>query len=168
MSSAIPFDKIEIGIDQALKNSTRFLEDSILLFENQRYQSAILLAMLSYEESGKTLMLLNYKKNEIELTQTQWKKKVCVHTKKNLEILKQLWSDAGIQPKIPLHEEYLSKFQQEWKNIFTYVDYDFTNLKWTSPMSPKSFNIDSLKSFSKSAIDQATKALELVTKQVKR
>ena len=50
MSSAIPFDKIEIGIDQALKNSTRFLEDSILLFENQRYQSAILLAMLSYEE----------------------------------------------------------------------------------------------------------------------
>lgn len=59
----------------------------------------------------------------------------------------------------------MSRFQQDWKNVYTYVDYDFENLKWTSPLSPKSFEINSVKSFCISAMDQASKALEVANKK---
>ena len=165
MPFIIPLSILEEGIQQSLKNATRYLEDSVLLFQNERYQSSILLSMISYEESGKTIVLIDYKENKIEVTKTQWKKKVCMHTKKNLTALRAIWEEVGFLPIIPDQDKHMSRFQQEWKNIFTYVDYDFDNLKWTSPVSPKTFEINSLRSFCTSAMDQASKALQAANKK---
>jgi len=47
-----------------------------------------------------------------------------------------------------------------------YVNYNFENLKWTSPLFPKSFGVTSAKSFCVSAMSQAGKTLELAVKKV--
>lgn len=166
MSSIIPFDKFEEGIQKSLENAGRYLEDAVLLFDNERYQSSILLSMLSYEESGKTMMLMDYRDKKKEITKTQWTKRFCSHTMKNLTSLRAIWQEAGMAPLFPDQDLHMSKFQQDWKDVFTYVDYDYENLKWTSPLSPESFGIRSAKSFCLSAVSQASEALELAMKKL--
>jgi AbiV family abortive infection protein len=166
MSVSIPFGKLEEGIQRSLENASRYLEDALFLFRNKRYQSSILLSMLSYEESGKTMMLMDYKGKSKEITKTQWAKKFCCHTMKNLTSLRAIWQEAGIAPRFPNHDLHMSRFQQDWKDVFTYVDYDYENLKWTTPLSPKSFGVTSVKSFCVSAMSQAGKALELAKEKV--
>jgi len=126
--------------------------------------------MLSYEESGKVMMLLDYKEKKKEITKTQWAKKFCSHTIKNLTSLRAIWQKAGVSLRFPDQDLHMSKFKQDWKNVFTYVDYDFKNLKWTSPTSPETFfyhyTKNSVRSFCMSAMSQAGKTLELSIKKV--
>ena len=49
--------QIAAGINSALLNSKRLVEDSILLFNEERYPSAVSLAILSIEEAGKVSIL---------------------------------------------------------------------------------------------------------------
>lgn len=49
--------QIASGINVAIKNSRRLFEDASLLFDNGRYPSALALAILSIEESGKASIL---------------------------------------------------------------------------------------------------------------
>jgi AbiV family abortive infection protein len=64
MSSYIPSSKLDEGIDKSIENATRYLNDALFLYQNMRYQSSILLSMLSYEETGKALLLMDYKKKK--------------------------------------------------------------------------------------------------------
>lgn len=166
MSTSIFGGRFEEGIQKSLENAGRYLEDALFLFRNKKYQSSILLSMLSYEESGKTMMLIDYRNREEEITKSQWIKKFCNHTMKNLTSLRAIWQEVGMTSLFQGHDVRLSKFQQDWKNVFTYVDYDFENQKWTSPLSPKSFGMKSAKSFCISAMSQASKSLELAMKKV--
>jgi AbiV family abortive infection protein len=163
-------EKLEEGIQKSLENANRYLKDALFLFQNRRYQSSILLSMLSYEEAGKAMMLMDYRDKTKEITRTQWAKKFCSHTIKNLTSLRAIWQEAEITAIYPDQDLHMSKFQQDWKDVFTYVDYDFENLKWTSPLSPESFmyyhSETSLKSFCTSATSQAGKALELAMKKI--
>jgi len=172
MSVNIPFSKLEEGIQKSLGNAGRYLEDALFLYRNKRYQSSILLSMLSYEESGKTMMLVDYRDKEKEITKTQWTKKFCSHTMKNLTSLRAIWQKAGMTSRIPDQDLYMSKFKQDWKDVFTYVDYDYENLKWTSPLSPESFfyyfSATSVRSFCTSAMSQAGEALELAIKKAEK
>ena len=171
MSSTIPLSIVEEGIQKSLENAGRYLEDAVFLFHNERYQSSILLSMLSYEESGKTMMLINYRDRKKEITKSQWTKKFCRHTIKNLASLRAIWQESKVTPIFLDQDVHLSKFQQDWKNVFTYVDYDFENLKWTSPLSPESFfyyfSGTSVRSFCISAMSQAGEALKVAMKKVK-
>lgn len=110
------------------------------------------------------MMLVDYKEKKKETTRTQWAKKFCGHTIKNLTSLRAIWQKAGVSIRFPDEDLYMSKFQQDWKDVFTYVDYDFENMKWTSPLSPETFfyhyTKNSVRSFCISAISQARKALE--------
>ncbi len=54
------------GMNAALRNARRLLEDSKLLFEAKRYASAASLAILSVEESGKSPILRSLARNEDE------------------------------------------------------------------------------------------------------
>ena len=54
----------------------------------------------------------------------------------------------------------LARYDQEWKHVFTYVDYDFRNRKWTTPLIPKSFAVRDVESFCVSAMSHAREALE--------
>jgi len=49
--------QITSGINAAIKNSRRLCEDAKLLFDSSRYPSALALAILSIEESGKAAIL---------------------------------------------------------------------------------------------------------------
>jgi len=50
--------------------------------------------------------------------------------------------------------------------VFTYVDYDFRNQKWTTPLVPEDFGVRSAESFCKSAMSHAADALETVMKRI--
>jgi len=118
------------------------------------------------------MMLMDYRDSGKEITKTQWTKKFCNHTKKNLASLRAIWKEDGFTSSLPHNDIHLSKFQKDWKDVFTYVDYDFENLKWTSPLSPESFLYDptanSVRSFCVSAISLAGDALKLAAKIVKK
>jgi AbiV family abortive infection protein len=164
MSTSIPLSELEEGIRKSLENASRYLHDALFLFQNNRYQSSILLSMLSYEESGKTMMLIDCKCLKKNVTKSRWRKKFCSHTKKNLTSLRAIWQAENFESRFSDSDVHMSKFQQDWKNIFTYVDFDFENSKWTSPLCPETFfyyfTENSLKSFCVNAIHHATEALK--------
>lgn len=110
---------------------------------------------------------MDYKAKNREITKTQWLKKFCSHTVKNLASRRKIWQDAGFTPRIPDWDKALARFDQEWKQVFAYVDYDFRNDKWTTPLNPKGFGIRKVKSFCKSAMSHAAEALEAVMKRLK-
>jgi AbiV family abortive infection protein len=83
-----PLNAVEIaaGMNAAAQNAKRLAEDARLLFDNQRYASALALAVLSIEESGKSRIFreLALARDEKELREC-WRE-YRSHTKKN-----QLW-----------------------------------------------------------------------------
>ena len=109
---------------------------------------------------------MDYKMKKKEITKRQWSKKFCSHTIKNLASRRKIWQDAGFTPRFPNWDKALSKFDQEWKNVFTYVDYDFRNQKWTTPLIPKDFGVRDVESFCISAMTHARKALESLIKRL--
>ena len=122
--------------------------------------------MLSYEESGKALLALDYKTEKKNITKTQWVKKFCSHTVKNLASRRRIWQNAGFNSQIPDWDKALAKFDQEWQQVFTYVDYDFRNSKWTTPLDPEGFGLENAVTFCKNAMSHAAGALKAVIKVV--
>jgi len=166
MSSLITLNEFDEGVEKSVENASRYLNDALFLFQHKRYPSSILLSMLSYEEAGKALLAMNYKMQKREITKTQWVKKFCSHTIKNLASRRTIWQDAGFAPHFPNWDKILAKFDQEWKHVFTYVDYDFRNQKWTTPLIPKSFGIKDVESFCVSVMSHAREALESSIKRL--
>jgi len=168
MSPLITLNELSEGIEKVVENASRYLSDALFLFKNGRYQSSILLSMLSYEESGKAMLLMHHKKQKKEIAKTKWVKKFCSHTIKNIVSTRAIWQDADFTPSIPNWDKALAKFDQEWKHVFAYVDYDFRNQKWTTPLTSKSFGITDVKSFCTCVMSHAQKALESVTRRLKK
>jgi|GEM_PF-7009771 len=168
MSSSIPLSKFDEGIQEAIDNATRYLNDAVFLYDNKRYQSSVLLSMLSYEESGKALLLMDYKSREKVVTRNQWVKRFCNHKAKNLISLRAIWQNADFVSTIADWDISISKFDVDWKNVFTYADYDFENQKWTSPTAPTSFGGGTAENFSRSSMRRASDALECIIRRVKK
>ena len=166
MSSLITLSELDEGIEKSVENSSRYLGDALFLFQHKRYQSSILLSMLSFEESGKALLAMNYKMEKREITKAQWVKRFCSHTIKSIVSRRTIWQDAGFTPRFPNWDKVLSKFDQEWEHVFTYVDYDFRNQKWTTPLIPKDFGATNVRSFCVSAMSQAAEALKSLMKRI--
>jgi AbiV family abortive infection protein len=164
--SSIASNEFDEGIEKSVDNASRYLSDALFLFQHKRYQSSFLLSMLSYEESGKALLTIDYKIKKKEITKNQWVKKFCSHTVKNIVSRTRIWHDVGFIPDFPNLDKALAKFDQEWKNVFTYVDYDFRNQKWTTPLIPESFGVRNEEYSSRSAMLHAAEALESVIKRL--
>jgi len=167
MCPVITLSEFDEGIEKSVENASRYLNDALFLFQHKRYQSSILLSMLSYEESGKTLLLIDHKMQKKEITKTQWITKFCSHTIKNIASRTTIWQDVGFTPRFPDWDKILAKFDQEWKHVFTYVDYDFRNQKWTTPLIPKTFGANNVESFCTNAMSHAKEALESLIKRLK-
>jgi len=167
MSTYIPLNKLGEGIQKSIDNASRYLQDAVFLHQNKRYQSSILLSMLSYEEAGKALLLMDYEKKKKLVTRRQWKRKFCNHKRKNLVSIRAIWQDAGYVSRIPDSDVWQAKFDVDWKNVFTYTDYDFENLKWTSPMISKTFGIGDVEQFSHNAMSHAADALKCIIRRVR-
>ena len=168
MSSSISLNELDEGIEKSIENASRYLNDALFLSKHEKYQSSILLSMLSYEESGKALLLMDYKIKKKGISKTQWVKKFCSHTVKNLASRRKIWQDVGFIARFPDWDKTLAKFDQEWKNVFTYVDYDFRNQKWTTPLNPKDFGVRSMESFCTNAMSHAGDALKAVMKRLNK
>jgi len=166
LSFSITLNELDEGIKKSVENASRYLNDASFLFQHRRYESSILLSMLSFEESGKALLAIDYKRKKKEITKTQWAKKFCSHTVKNLASRRRNWQDVGFTPRFPDWDKALAKYDQEWKQVFTYADYDFRNHKWTTPLNPKDFGLTSAESFCKNATSHAAEALEAVMKRL--
>ena len=76
--------QIAEGINRAFSNAIRLVQDAELLCQNQRYPSAVGLAILAIEESGKVAVLrrLAVARNEVELKEC-WKG-YRTHTEKSI------------------------------------------------------------------------------------
>ncbi len=166
-NSNIPYETIDEGIKKSFDNATRYLLDALFLDENKRYQSSIFMSMLSYEESGKALLLVESKQKQRVISEKEWRKEFCNHCNKNLVAMETVWKDIGFKPKVPDWSTHQARFDFEWKNVFTYVDYDFVNEKWTSPMQPESFGVTDIAQFSFRALDKAADALKCMIRRVK-
>lgn len=114
------------------------------------------------------MLLMHHKKQKKEIAKAKWVKKFCSHTIKNIVSTRAIWQDADFAPRILNWNKALAKFDQEWKHVFAYVDYDFRNQKWATPPTPKSFGITDVRSFCTSAMSHAQKALESVTRRLEK
>jgi len=168
MSSHIPLKELSEGIKKSIDNATRYLNDAVFLHQNERYQSSILLSILSFEEAGKALMLMDFKEEKKEITKRQWRKRFCSHSMKNLISMKKIWQDAGLVPQLPYLDVAQARFAVDWKNVFTYADYDFENQKWTSPNSTESFGIKDVEHISYNNMSRAAKALECIIRRANK
>ncbi len=163
---AISNSSLREGITKSFDNADRYFKDATLLNKNNAFESSILLAMLSFEESGKTMMLIDYFKQHKTLTSKIWKKDFCNHVTKNLACHKLLWQRNGSPQGFEDEQKDTSKFQFDWKNAFTYVGFDFHNKEWDSPLSPESFMKGNVLYFSSAALSQARQALDLAKEQL--
>lgn len=161
----IPINTLNEGLQKAVDNSTRYLNDALLLYENKRFSSCFLISMLSFEESGKALLLIAAIAKKQSITSKQWRKDFCNHCKKNLVSIKSTWEDAHFTSRFPDWDKHLANFDFEWKNAFTYVDYDFGVNKWISPTAPESFGAKNDEHFASTAMSRAAKALQIVVKK---
>jgi len=168
MSVSIPFGKLEEGVQKSLENAARYFEDAVLLFHNGRYLSSILLSMHSFEESAKALLLMNYRSNDKAITKSQWHKKFSSHVVKNPVPLKTILPNSDDTPESSEIRISVSRLSVKWKNIFSYTDYDFEKLKWTSPTDTKSIGISDVKSHSSANIVRAGKALKAAMEKAMR
>jgi AbiV family abortive infection protein len=162
MSSYVPFKRLDEGIRKSVDNATRYLDDAVFLHRNEKFQSSVLLPMLAFEEAGKALLLADYEREEKKVTKTQWRKRFCSHGTKNLSSIRRIWQDVGYTSPLQDSDIWQAKFQVDWKNVFTYVDYDFENGKWTSPES----SVRNTEDFSYNSMRRAAEALECVSKRV--
>ena len=129
--------KIAEGMSRALQNATRLAEDANSLLKIGRAPSAVSLAILSIEESGKVSILRQMAIATGEKEWLQLWKAYRSHTKKNT-----LWIFGGLVQKDartldelrPLvdpgsdHPDILDQMKQ----LCTYTDC-FTKAKWSSP-----------------------------------
>ena len=113
------------------------LDDAILLFENQRYERAIAIAILAIEESGKPMILLRIllEDNPKELKK-EWQN-YRKHTEKNKNwVIPQLISEGAnhidemgiIVTRDSEHRFILENLKQ----LAFYTD-SFTDCKWSTP-----------------------------------
>ena len=70
------------GITFSIENARRIINDAKMLFEANRYSSALYLAIQGIEEIGKALLFLKYKRDQGSITKSQWDKIFCCHTEK--------------------------------------------------------------------------------------
>jgi len=106
-------------------------------------------------------MLIDYFKHNKTLTSKIWKKYFCNHVIKNLACHERLWQKNGAPQGFEDEQKDTSKFQFDWKNAFTYVNFDFNNKKWDSSLSPQSFMKGSVEYFSCAGLSQSRQALDL-------
>jgi len=101
MSPLISLSELDEGIEKSVENPSRYLNDAFFLFQHKRYQPAILLSMLSYEESGKTLLAMDSKMQKRKVTKSRWVKKFCSHTIKNLASRRAIRQNTAFTPHFP-------------------------------------------------------------------
>jgi len=77
-------EQIAAGMNVAIRNAKRLADDAVLLLENQRFCSAVALAILSIEESGKlSILRMLASASSAEEAKPCWRE-YRSHTKKNV------------------------------------------------------------------------------------
>jgi len=129
--------QIAEGMRLALQNATRLAEDADSLLKAGRIPSAVALAILSIEESGKVSILRQMAIAEDEKEWLQLWKAYRSHTKKNtLWILGELVQKGArnldeLRPLIDPESDHPDMLDQ-MKQLCTYTEC-FTKAKWSSP-----------------------------------
>jgi AbiV family abortive infection protein len=130
------------GISLSIANAERLLSDVKLLFENRKYASARVFAMLSWEETAKASFILEHRDQKQPIDQSEWKRKFVHHASK-LDGFQNIMGFVGE----PIFEnerreadliEYFEDYSVRLKSAregLTYVNYDFDNNRWVSPKS---------------------------------
>lgn len=167
------------GIRLSKENAERLIEDAKMLFESKKYPSAFYLAVIGIEEIGKALLLLKYKKEQKEITKTQWKNVFCFHQEKLRIVEKAITQhirktkaqygfgenamrgiSEGEVSNIDVSNMIVEGLKQD-KDAFLYVGYDFSRSVWSTPLKPDLFNLkDVVESLVHNYYEMAIFALE--------
>ena len=130
-------EQLAEGMTRALTNAARLAEDAVTLMERGRVPSAVALAILSIEESGKVPIFRQMALAEDDKEWQQLWKAYRSHTKKNV-----LWIFGELVQKgarkldelghlVDPDSDHPNIFDQ-MKQLCTYTDC-FTGVKWSSP-----------------------------------
>lgn len=151
MTIHLPLRDYEKGTTLSEENARRLIEDARRLFKEERYPSALYLAVQGIEEIGKALLFLQYKREKKDITKCEWDRVFCNHPRKLEEVEKAIarhvrkiksWEGFGANLK-EIREIPEDEFQKDFarwlkrdKDRLAYVNYDFTRIKWSTPCDP--------------------------------
>jgi AbiV family abortive infection protein len=135
--SQLTAEEIAEGMTRALKNAARLAEDAASLLESDRVPSAVAVAILSIEESGKVSILRQMAIAEDDKEWQQLWKAYRSHTKKNiLWVFGELGQKGArkldeLRPLVDPDSDHPDILDQ-MKQLCIYTDC-FTKSKWSSP-----------------------------------
>lgn len=126
-----------IGIKAAVQNSRALLSDAMLLFENNRFERAVALAILSIEEAGKTAIIRGIiLEEDPKILKKEWQR-YRSHTAKNINwIVPDLISKGAhhldkMRPTVDKNSSH-PQVLDNLKQLAFYTDV-FSKCKWSSP-----------------------------------
>jgi len=156
MHSFFPLTNYDEGVKLSEDNARRLIEDPKILLKNERHHSAVYLAIQGIEEIGKALLFLKYKKDQKEITKTQWEKVFCDHRRKIREVQEKITKHIGTvnvyekfgDSKIywsneRVHEMLVNGLKRN-KEDFAYLNYDFSKQRMTIPAKLDIANFEAL------------------------
>jgi AbiV family abortive infection protein len=137
-----PWEGCKEGADVCLENANRLLQDACLLFEKERYITSSCLAILTIEEIGKGIELLELFRTQEDLSKSKWDKLskgkahvgkimagqglVHEHLEKQFKNIRLMNLNLDERAKLTLAKHY------QWrKEQYLYVD--LVNNRWISP-----------------------------------
>lgn len=130
------------GLELCEENANRLFEKMHEVSNHKHYLSAFYLGTIALEEYGKAFLILeNWDKDEI--SKTKWKKQFTHHLTKMRNILKlskkeRVYRDKKIGIDIDDKEEIDEHFLKSiigLRDVCRYVDFNFEEGKWNSPMA---------------------------------
>lgn len=131
-------DQIAEGINAAIGNSARLLEDAVTLFNAARYPSACALAILAIEEAGKVSILREMscvnQSNEINICWRNYRS----HTKKNVQWILPTMAQLGARSLNDLSPLFCTISEHPYildqlKQVAIYTDC-LGNAHWSKPL----------------------------------
>jgi len=134
---SLTFEHIADGMNRALQNAQRLVDDAQILFDQGRFPSAVALAILSIEESGKVPILRQMAIAGDDCECKRLWKSYRTHTDKNIWWIIGDLARSGARklddlfPMVAPGAEHPGMLDQ-LKQLCVYTDC-FSNVKWSSP-----------------------------------
>jgi len=164
MSSVIPWDKLQEGINLTLQNVHSLMEAADFLYKNEKYMVSACLSVFAFEEMTKVELLVNHYKSKADLPLSRWKtmtKDRNAHLTKIRDFLsKEKIMHVDMTGKGIVHEkqylvEILANFYHAVKTHVFYVNWKGNTWRWF----PKEYPVNLQKNIATSFLVTARRRL---------
>jgi len=139
-SFPIPWTKALEGCRLAIENAERLAEDSQVLRQNDRFQSAYSVSLDAWEELGKAVLLFGYYQRKQDISVEDWHQVLRDHKSKRVAYVNSMDILYGSTPPKSVEQlkDDIKKAVEEWRKWFSLereigVHVDWIGANWRSP-----------------------------------